>query len=239
MIKAVLFDLDGTLLPMDQDLFTKTYFKYLAAKLAPLGYDSKQLIDGIWQGTAAMVKSDGKDTNEKVFWASFCQMFGEKAYADLPVFEEFYATDFNKAKQVCSLEPQSAITVKWLKERGIRVTLASNPIFPMVAQTARIGWAGLEISDFEHITSYENSRFCKPNPNYYSDIVTKLGVKAEECLMVGNDVDEDMVAATLNMKVFLIEKCVINRHGKDFSVYPHGDFEKLREYIAAENNLTL
>ena len=28
-MKAILFDLDGTLLPMDQDLFTKTYFKYL------------------------------------------------------------------------------------------------------------------------------------------------------------------------------------------------------------------
>ena len=29
MVKAVLFDLDGTLLPMDQDEFTKGYFKLL------------------------------------------------------------------------------------------------------------------------------------------------------------------------------------------------------------------
>ena len=32
--QMVLFDLDGTLLPMDQDEFTKGYFKLLAAKLA-------------------------------------------------------------------------------------------------------------------------------------------------------------------------------------------------------------
>ena len=39
MIKTVLFDLDGTLLPMDQDNFVKAYFKNLAIKLAPHGYD--------------------------------------------------------------------------------------------------------------------------------------------------------------------------------------------------------
>ena len=55
MIKAILFDLDGTLLPMDQDEFTKGYFKLLAAKLAPYGYEPKTLIDTVWAGTAAMV----------------------------------------------------------------------------------------------------------------------------------------------------------------------------------------
>ena len=57
-ITTVLFDLDGTLLPMDQDLFTKGYFKLLAAKLAPYGYEPKQLIDAVWAGTAAMLKND-------------------------------------------------------------------------------------------------------------------------------------------------------------------------------------
>jgi phosphoglycolate phosphatase-like HAD superfamily hydrolase len=59
MITTVLFDLDGTLLPMDQDAFTRGYFKFLAAKLAPHGYEPKQLVEAIWTGTEAMVRNDG------------------------------------------------------------------------------------------------------------------------------------------------------------------------------------
>ena len=59
MIDTILFDLDGTLLPMDQDAFTEYYFKLLAGKMAPLGYEPKQLIAAVWDGTKAMVKNDG------------------------------------------------------------------------------------------------------------------------------------------------------------------------------------
>ena len=76
MIKAILFDLDGTLLPMDQDEFTKGYFKLLAAKLAPYGYEPKTLIDTVWAGTAAMVKNTGAQTNEAAFWERFSRTYG-------------------------------------------------------------------------------------------------------------------------------------------------------------------
>lgn len=67
MIKNILFDLDGTLLPMDQDKFANGYFSRLVKKLAPFGYEPKKTVDGIWAGTAAMVKNDGKRTNEEAF----------------------------------------------------------------------------------------------------------------------------------------------------------------------------
>ena len=63
-MKTVLFDLDGTLLPMDQDVFIRAYFGGLAQKLAPLGYEPKQLLDAVWAGTGAMVKNDGSRTNQ-------------------------------------------------------------------------------------------------------------------------------------------------------------------------------
>ena len=63
-LTTILFDLDGTLLPMDNDAFTKGYFKLLAARLAPLGYEPAKLVDSIWAGTAAMVKNDGSQNNE-------------------------------------------------------------------------------------------------------------------------------------------------------------------------------
>ena len=81
-LTTVLFDLDGTLLPMDQEEFTRGYFGLLTQKAAPRGYDPKQLVDGIWAGTAAMVKNDGSQTNEAVFWRKFAQIFGQEALKD-------------------------------------------------------------------------------------------------------------------------------------------------------------
>ena len=80
MKDTILFDLDGTLLPMDQEKFTKAYFKTLAMKTAPLGYDPSELVKGIWAGTEAMVRNNGSKTNEQAFWSRFADLFGEKVY---------------------------------------------------------------------------------------------------------------------------------------------------------------
>ena len=230
-IKAILFDLDGTLLPMDQDLFVKTYFKLLAVKLAPYGYDPKQLIDAIWAGTGAMVKNNGSCSNEEAFWNFFTGIFGKQALEHLPVFEDFYANEFQGAQAVCNQIPQAAEVVRLVKEKGLRVALATNPIFPAIATRSRIRWASLSPEDFEFYTTYENSRFCKPNPDYYRDVLTQLGLQPEECLMVGNDVAEDMIARKLGMQVFLLTDCIINKNNEDISAYPHGGYPELLEYI--------
>ena len=230
-IKAVLFDLDGTLLPMDQNAFVKSYFGLLAQKLAPHGYEPKKLIDGIWAGTAAMVKNDGSRSNETVFWDRFEELFGVQAREDMPLFEEFYRNEFAGAKACCGYNPQAAEVIALVKEKGLRAVLATNPIFPAIATQNRIRWAGLQPEDFELYTTYENSRHCKPNPAYYRDILEEIGLQPEECLMVGNDVTEDMVAQALGMQVFLLTDCLINSQEKDISEYPNGGFTELLEVI--------
>lgn len=230
-ITTVLFDLDGTLLPMDQDVFVKAYFSRIAAKMAPRGYDPKALIDAIWAGTMAMVKNDGNCTNEQAFWATFAAILGEKVRAEEPVLREFYENEFQNVQKVCGYHPSAAEIVRDLKARGIRVVLATNPVFPAVATESRIRWAGLEPSDFELYTTYENSRYCKPTLAYYEDILTALGVSGEECVMVGNDVSEDMVAERLGMKTFLLTDCLINKNGEDISKWAHGGFEELKEFL--------
>lgn len=231
MIRTIFFDLDGTLLPMDQDVFTKAYFKRLAGKLAPLGYEAQKLVDSIWRGTAAMVKNDGGRSNEEAFWNCFCEIYGEKARQDIPVFEEYYRVEFQNVREVCGVQPAAADLVRALKERGYRLVLATNPLFPAIATESRIRWAGLEPADFERYTTYENSRYCKPNPNYYAELLKELGCAPEETLMVGNDVDEDMVAESLGMKVFLLTDCLINRAGRELEHYPRGGFGELRRYL--------
>jgi FMN phosphatase YigB (HAD superfamily) len=230
-ITTVLFDLDGTLLPMDQNTFIKAYFGGLARRLATHGYDPQKLIDAIWQGTAAMVKNDGSSSNEDRFWQGFEAAYGKPARQDEELFAAFYREDFDKVSTSCGYTPLAREVIDTVKALGLRVALATNPIFPAMATERRIAWAGLSTSDFELYTTYENSRFCKPNPNYYRDIMQTLGVTPEECLMVGNDVGEDMVAQTLGSRVFLLTDDLINSKNVDISVYPHGSYAELLEFI--------
>lgn len=230
-ITTVLFDLDGTLLPMDQDVFVKEYFGRIARKLAPQGYDPKMLVETIWRGTGAMVKNDGDTSNEEAFWKVAVAVYGDRILQDKHFFDEFYETEFDKIKAVCGYHPAAAKIVHRLKEKGLRVVLATNPIFPARATQWRIQWAGLQPEDFALYTTYENSRYCKPNLDYYRDLLTRLNVKAEECLMVGNDVSEDMVAQQLGMQVFLLTDCMINKAGADISAYPHGGFDALTQHL--------
>jgi FMN phosphatase YigB (HAD superfamily) len=134
-------------------------------------------------------------------------------------------------KSSCGFEPLAVKTVSELKKRGFRVALATNPLFPREATERRIRWTGLSPNDFEIYTTYENSSFCKPDLAYYTEVIEKLGVKADECLMVGNDVGEDMIAEKLGMKVFLVTNCLINNSNVDISAFPHGDLSALLNFV--------
>ena len=230
-IKAIFYDLDGTLLPMDMDEFTNTYFGLLVKKMIPYGYEKDDLISAVWGGTKCMVLNDGKKTNEEVFWDFFLDKYGDEAKKDISAFEEYYQNEFDNVKSVVHFDERVPKLVAKVKEMGLRQILATNPLFPEAATRKRIGWAGLDTEDFEIFTTYENSHYCKPNLKYYEELLHKQGLKPEECLMVGNDVDEDMVAERLGMKVFLVTGFMLNKSGKNIEVYPNGDFDDLMEYI--------
>ena len=231
MITTILFDLDGTLLPMDQDIFLKAYLGGLAKKGAAHGYDAAVLPKQIMAGTYAMVKNDGSATNEEVFWNAFSSLCGRDAKQDIAIFDEFYRNEFQDVKHACGFDPRAAEAIREIRQLGYRVALATNPLFPAIATQSRARWAGLNPEDFDLITTYETSRHSKPNPDYYRDVADALGVKAEECVMVGNDVDEDMIARNLGMQIFLLTDCIINKSGADIDRYPHGSFPELMEFI--------
>ena len=230
-IRCILFDLDGTLLPMDQNLFFKAYFGGLAQKLAPLGFDGEALFRSIWKGTGAMIRNDGSVPNETRFWDSMHEDYGNAIDEALPYFEDFYAHEFELVQKVCGFDPRAAETVRTLKERGYTVALATQPAFPAVATRSRIRWAGLEPEEFALFTTFENSRHCKPNVEYYRDVADQLGIDPTECLMVGNDISDDMPAANIGMKVFLLTDCLIAKEGESVESYPHGSFGELMSYI--------
>ena len=230
-IKAVLFDLDGSLLPMDQDEFIKAYFTHLSGRMVKYGYNPEELVKTIWTGTKYMMKNDGSCSNEDVFWQAFSQTYGEKYLKDRDVFDDYYYNEFLKVKDVCGYNPMASKAVNLIKDAGYRVVLATQPIFPSIATEHRTRWAGLDVSDFEFFTAFENIGYCKPNPKNYEEICNRLGVSPCECLMVGNDTGDDMVASTLGMQVFLLTDCLINQIGEDIEEYNRGTFEELLEYL--------
>lgn len=230
-MKVVLFDLDGTLLSFDKVNFTKKYINCLVNYIVPFGYESKKIVDTIFAGTNSMKSNIGNKTNEEIFWEIFESVYGKKALEDKKIFEEFYNNSFDNINDEDRKNLEVVNAVKTLKDKGYKLIVASNPVFPLVAQKKRIKWAGLNPDDFDFITSYETMHFSKPSLKYYQEILEIVKAESEDCIMVGNDVTEDMIAKELGMKVFLIDGFIENKKNEDISCFPKGNFKQLLSYI--------
>ena len=235
--KVILFDLDGTLLPQDQEKFVGAYFSLLAKKINSFGFpiksdeDKKTLQNGIWAATYAMMENDGGATNEERFFSTFASLTKFDITNKKEYFDDFYNNEFQAVAATCGKNPLVPEIISKLKTSGYRIAVATNPLFPLLANKHRLSWAGLDIDDFEYCTSYEKCSHCKPNLKYYEDILSHLNVFAEDCLMVGNDVKEDMVARELGMDVYLITDCLINIENRDVNDYPHGSWSDFLKFI--------
>jgi len=233
-IKAVLFDLDGTLLPVDTGAFLKTYFGLLAEKMVKNGYDAATFMKALFSGTDAMVANDGTATNEAVFWREFGKFYTEQTIPPIALFDEFYKEDFPKTKAVCAFDARVRQIVDAVKEKGLLCVLATAPAFPAVATETRMGYVGLSAEDFALYTTYENCTYCKPSEGYYREVATKIGCEPSECLMVGNDVTDDMIPArAIGMHTFLLTDYLINKIDADISEYENGGYDELLAFIKA------
>lgn len=196
MLKAIFFDLDGSLLPMDEAYFTKVYFKLLYEKIKNHGYeDMNELVNVIWSGTKKMMQNDGTKTNEEVFFDEFVKHYGKDALKDKCLFDEFYRNEFKLSKSSCGENDLAKEIVKHAKEKVGTVVLSTNPIFPKDGTYNRMGFIGLKPEDFDFITYYENSSYCKPNPQYFMWLMEKFNLKPEEVIVFGNNDYEDYLCA--------------------------------------------
>ncbi|MBQ7841657.1 MAG: HAD family hydrolase [Lachnospiraceae bacterium] len=228
--EAILFDLDGTLLPMDNDQFTYGYMKLLAKTMAPYGYQPETLIQAVWKGVSSMVKNDGSRKNSEAFWETFTGIFGPQVYEQLPVFDRFYREQFQEAAAYTAPNPLAKEAVKLARQKAAKVILATNPLFPPCGVETRLSWIGLKPEDFDYVTNYENSCYCKPNPKYFEEISVKQKLKAQNCLMIGNDVQEDVEASNAaGLDCYLVTDNLINR--KEMPECKRGSFEELISFL--------
>jgi len=190
------------------DEFVKTYFSLVKKSgfIELFGKDGGKVFGS---GIYAILNNDGTLLNRDVFLRSVTAASGLSADAILTHTNKFYNTEFSALQACTHVEARAVDTVNVLKSKGYRLILSTNPIFPPAATNERIKWAGLCVDDFEYVSYYDNSHYCKPNLEYFKEILDHTGLKADECYVVGNDVAEDMCAVTLGFEGFLVLDNVI------------------------------
>jgi HAD superfamily hydrolase (TIGR01549 family) len=234
--EVFLFDLDGTLLSIEAEQFLKYYFGALSAEFEDLCADQDQFIGLLMGSTEKMIRNDGSCSNQEVFMEDFMKKMGisdqDEAEKIKERFDHFYQTEFADLDQYFELDRETpAAIIEHLKKQGKRLVLATNPLFPKEAVAARLAWAGLDASDFEFLTHYENMSYAKPNPNYYQEILNKIGAEPKDCLMIGNDLKEDAVASKLGIKTFIIEDKLIEREESDYPIAWQGSLKEFKELL--------
>lgn len=206
-IKNIFFDLDGTLLQMNLNEFEKTYLDLLCDYFYEIPKD--KFIKALYEGIKAMYKNTGERSNEEVFnLALDNNEIDIKKYEDK--FKDFYEHEFKKVKKVCKDPLISKRIIDTLKNKGYTICIATNPLFPKSATIQRLSWVGIDESDVSFITTYENSSYTKPNPNYYYELLNKLNLKSEETIMFGNDVNEDGASMKAGIQTMLVSDCLVN-----------------------------
>lgn len=230
-IHTLLFDLDGTLLPIDQDQFMHAYFALFVRKAGELGLDEGAALSGLQAGLKAMLANNGEMTNKDRFDSVFSLVSGIDSTRFNEQFSSFYQHEFHQLATFAKPSVLAPRVVETAKEKGYQVALATSPLFPWQGTEARIGWAGLRADQFSLVTTYETYRHAKPHWHYYVQVLDELGVEASDCLMIGNDVREDMVVADHGMETFLVTDCLINRDDRSLHPYRKGSLQDFSDFL--------
>ncbi len=235
LIKAILFDLDGTLLPLDTELFMQEYLKdfgnYIKKAINP-----QYFIKSLMASTSAMMADQNpQKTNYQIFWEDFQKHMGTQTNIVAPVMDAFYIEKFKDLVRMTSPNPKQATAcVQAALQRGLKIVLATQPVFPLVAILERMRWAGIDTLPWDLITSYEKMHSCKPKASYYQEIACHLHVSPEQCMMVGNDMYDDLSAAKIGMKTYLVTDYLLVHGQNNIQADGRGSLQDFAPWLSAE-----
>ena len=237
MSLTLLFDLDDTLLDTNMDAFIPAYFqalsKHLFGRVSP-----DVMLHALMHGTNLMNESyDPTRTLQEIFESDFYPALGIPKQELVEVIDDFYDNIFPTIGGHTRQRPDAAPLIEWALSQGFRIAIATDPLFPRKATWHRVRWAGLDPEKLELISTFENFHFTKTHPAYYAEVLGQLGWPEGPVLMVGNDVNRDLLAANrLGLKTYFIDGESASSPGFEAG---RGKLADLRPWLESVNLSTL
>jgi HAD superfamily hydrolase (TIGR01549 family) len=207
MIKAVLFDLDNTLLGNPNAVFVPAYLQLADSFFYDYwGVDSISRV--LIQATRRMMADPGdlRQSNTALAQSLIAHTIGRSIDEVQAGFAVFYAEAYPQLRNCVESIPLAAEIVDIVRSQGLAVVIATNPMYPESAINQRLAWAGLNVDDeFALITHSDNMHFVKPNPAYFAEIIARVGIEPDEVIMVGDSHQNDIApAALLGLSTFMV-----------------------------------
>ncbi|AMV73537.1 HAD family hydrolase [Desulfuromonas carbonis] len=230
-LRGVLFDLDGTLLQVDMGEFIPAYIgrlgSHFADQVAPdrFARTLRAAIHALLAG-----EGEGKNNEERLL-AILEQQTGLAAAHFFDRFQAFVSDGLAELAPLVRGLPLARTILQRAFDRGLKVAIATNPVFPRAVVAARLAWGGLAEFPFDLVTTIENSRYCKPQPDYFRDVAAEIGLAPEECLMVGNDTSHDLAARQVGMPTFLVDTWLVDRNNGHFACDFRGGHPDLFRFL--------
>lgn len=226
--QAVFFDLDGTLLPMEGEVFIKRYFEVLPQFLVTEGFDDPRgIVAAVNEGVRAMFKPH-EELNADVFWRVFEETCGLSRDGFEPVMERFYTSDlYNSIGRDVERFEDGLAALRILREKGYPLYLTTLPVFPQQAVEGRLAWSGIDPALFGYITTYDECFAVKPSLDYYRQCMKRAGIDdPSQVLMVGNNTSDDLAILELGCDAYLVTDFMINENDYDIDSVKHGTFKE-------------
>ncbi|KQL42083.1 L-2-haloalkanoic acid dehalogenase [Bacillus sp. FJAT-25509] len=182
MIKAVIFDLDGTLLDRDRSLklFIKTQYKKYFRELKHI--PEKHYIERFIE-----LDNKGYVWKDKVYQ----QLLQEFSISSL-TWEQLLEDYINSFQYSCIPFQNMEYVLKELKNRGIRLGMITNGFTKL--QSLNLKALGIH-NYIDTILISEQEGIKKPHAEIFLRALEKLGVNPEESLYVGDHPENDVIGA--------------------------------------------
>ncbi len=237
MSLTLLLDLDDTLLDTNLEAFMPAYFRALAQHLINHAAPNTML-RALIAGVNLMNESeDPTRTLQEIFDSDFYPKLGVARDEIVELIEDFYDNVFPTLAQHTKQRPEAVPLIEWAMSCGYRIAIATDPLFPRKATYHRLRWAGLDPDRFELVSSFEHFHFTKTHPAYYAEVLGRLGWPEGPILMVGNDVERDLIPAhRLGLKTFFVDGESISSRGFEAG---RGKLADLRPWLESINLSTL
>lgn len=231
MIKAVLFDLDGTLNRVNNKEFGDRYYHLLSKHFKVSGLTEQQVADEFRAAARTIIFCEKPANLQSLYYSYIREKLGIDFEKSPELFEDFLENTHPKLFEVFGKREEAGGVVKQLKAEGYKLALATNPLFNRSTIDRRMAFSGVDGNDFDLVTTFDWCTATKPSPEYYLQIAEKLGVSPQECLMVGNDVRNDMQARFAGMQVLLLPDSLENRDGEDYSQLATATLDTVPQYV--------